>query len=58
MSKILKVIIEREDKAMMIEGDEAERWESMSTTLAILANAHGMNPFDKNPIKWKITEKS
>ena len=53
MNKLLKVTLEFDDKTMTIEGNEALRWEEMCNSLSILAQAHGMNPFDESPIKWR-----
>ena len=57
MSKILKVMLEYDDKIMIVEGTEAERWYENINSVSILAHAHGMNAFDTNPVKWQVIEK-
>lgn len=57
MSKILKVTIEFDDHIRTVEGPEAEKWHQHSLSVSSLANVHGMNPFDTDPINWQITPK-
>ena len=57
MSKILKVTIEYDDKIMIAEGVEAERWSENCSSVAIIAQVHGMNAFNSNPVKWERIEK-
>lgn len=52
MSKIKKVTIEFDDKIMMLEGEEAEKWSEHNSALASLAYTHNMNLFDLDPVKW------
>ena len=54
MSRILKVSIFYNDKILFLEGEEAEKWERHNIAVAHLAQNHGMNPFEKDPIKWTI----
>ena len=54
MSKLLKVTLQFDDKIMSIEGEEAEKWNSHCSSVARLASTHGMNPFDSDPIRWKV----
>lgn len=51
--KIKKVTLEYDDFIYQIEGEEAEKWDRYNTKLAVFAKIHGMNPFDRDPIKWK-----
>lgn len=55
--KTLKVIIEFEDEIWTIEGEEAEKWQAHNFSVASLAQNHGMNPFQFNPIKWSKKKK-
>ena len=57
MSKILKVTIEYENKIMIVEGEEAEKWQKNNESVVAIAYVHGMNAFDSNPIKWRVVEK-
>ena len=57
MSKIIKVTLEFDDKIMVIEGLEAEKWDKHCTAVGTLAYTHGMNPFDDDPVKWQTTDK-
>jgi hypothetical protein len=57
MSKLLKVTLEFDDKTMTIEGEEAEKWDKHITGLASLADIHGMNPFDTDPVRWQVEVK-
>ena len=54
MSRLIKVILEFDDRIMMIEGDEAFKWDAHNLSLSVLAHAHGINPFDTDPIKWTV----
>jgi len=38
----------------MVEGEEAEKWNRHNTHVCIFAHNHGCNPFDSDPINWKI----
>ncbi len=57
MSKILKVTIEYDDRILVAEGEEAERWHSNNQGVVALAYVHGMNAFDSNLVKWQVIEK-
>lgn len=52
MSILKKVILEFDDKILTVEGEEVEKWQEYNKAVAILAQNHGMNPFDYDPIKW------
>lgn len=54
MSKILKVILEFDDKTMSLEGADAEKWKSEVDTLTVLAHNHTWKTKDLN---WKIEAK-
>jgi hypothetical protein len=58
MSRLLKVILEFDDKIMTIEGDEALKWDSHNISLAVLANSHSINPFDHDPVRWTVQTKN
>jgi hypothetical protein len=57
MSKLMKVILEFDDKTMTIEGDEAIKWNNHNMSITMLAYTHGLNSFDIDPIEWKIEER-
>lgn len=54
MSEIKSVIIICEDHIAMLDGEEAKKWEEYSKSLAIFAGTHRMNPFETDPLNWKI----
>ena len=56
-NKVLKVIIEKEHETLTIKGKEAEKWTLHNRLIATLASVQGQNPFDYEPINWKITKK-
>lgn len=49
-----KVTLEYDDEIRTIKGDEAQKWSDHNKTLAILAQSHRMNPFDIDPVRWKV----
>jgi len=57
MSRLLRVTLEFDDKIVSIEGEEVKKWELYNTSITTLAHTHGMNPFDRDPIKWMIQNK-
>ena len=57
MSQILKVTLEFDDKIMELEGEEAVKWSNNCESVGSIAMVHGMNAFDSNPVKWKVTTK-
>ena len=58
MSRLIKVTLEFDDKIMTIEGDEAFKWDAHNLSLSVLAHAHGINPFDTDPIRWTVQTKN
>jgi len=58
MPRLLKVTLEFDDKTMIIEGDEAFKWDAHNLSLSVLAHAHGINPFDTDPIRWTVQTKN
>lgn len=56
MSKILKVTIEFDDKILVLEGDQAEKWKRYSDMLAVAASNRvgNQNPFETDPVRWTI----
>lgn len=60
MSKIIKVTLEYDDKIQTLEGEEAEKWLSHGNSLCVMASnrAGNQNPFDTDPVKWTIINKS
>ena len=57
MSKTLKVTIEHDDKIMILEGEEVEKWGRHCASVGSIASIHNMNPFDTDPVKWTIIKK-
>jgi hypothetical protein len=56
-NKVLKVTIEKEHETLTITGKEAEKWILHNRLIATLASVQGQNPFDYDPINWKIKNK-
>jgi hypothetical protein len=52
-----KVSLEFDDEIWIVEGDEAEKWDKHQTSISLLAQIHGMNPFQNDPINWFKTKK-
>jgi hypothetical protein len=50
--KVLKVTIEFETYTLILQGEDALKWQEYSNGVASVASVHNMNPFDKNDIKW------
>lgn len=53
----IKVTIEYKNRYLIIEGKEAKKWGKHGDTLVMLAHVHNSNPFDTDPIDWKIKKK-
>ena len=58
MSKLIKVILEYEDRALFIAGEQLEKWEKHNRSLSTLAMVHGMNPFDHDPVIWSVKKEN
>jgi hypothetical protein len=54
MTKLLKVIMEFEDKIQTLEGEEAQRWLESINSMCVMEHVHG-RPFPT--YKWKIEGK-
>ena len=54
MNKILKVIMEFDDKIQYLEGKEAQEWLSAADSMAIMESVRG-RPFPE--FKWVIESK-
>lgn len=55
--KPVRVTIEYPDRVMTITGAEAEKWGQHNTYLASMAQVHGYNPFNVDPVKWEIYQR-
>jgi hypothetical protein len=52
-----KVTLEFDEEIWTAEGEEVERWDRFQSSVCALAQIHGMNPFQNEPIKWVKTKK-
>jgi len=45
------------ERIMLLEGEQAEKWDAHNHFLNGFAHLHGKNPFDDDPVFWTIKEK-
>ena len=57
MSKLIKIILEYDNKIKWIKGKELDNWNEKIIALSIFAATHGQNPFDFEPTKWNVENK-
>lgn len=53
MPKLLQVLLVYEDEAKLAEGEEAERYDQMIRSAAVLLHGRSYNPFAGPPVVWK-----
>lgn len=52
--KIIKITFEYENKKQSVSGEEAEKLLDIINDMTMMMHNHGMNPFDKTKIDWKV----
>jgi len=55
--KLLKVTLEYQDRILIVEGPEAEKWYKHQGTLTTMAQVHAYNPFATDPVNWQIFQR-
>ena len=56
MNKLQKVIFICEDEVLILEGEEAGKWDRFVMSLSAVASVHGVKP-DFSKLNWRVFKK-